>query len=104
MSTQGQGDDDDLPALFRDNLPDKLSDDLLALAHLSDVDEPSKEADEEMTSGPIRKRRTRNASKPYSNGALKKKTDDEILNDDMKELEFRTRAWKPFPQPPTKQG
>ncbi len=77
-----------LPALFADEVPDKLSGDMLALAHLSDVEE---ENDEEMVeSGPIRRGRKKLTSKPY------KKTEDEAFRDDMKELEFRTNAWKPF--------
>jgi hypothetical protein len=80
--------EEELPALFADDIPDKLTKDMLALAHLSDVEE---EKDEEMVkSGPIRRRRKKIGSKPY------KKSEDEEFIDDMKELEFRTNAWKPF--------
>ena len=54
--------DDELPALFRDDLPDTLTSDLLALAHLSDVEE---EQPEEIAAGPVRKGRTRKVAKPY---------------------------------------
>lgn len=81
--------DDELPALFRDHLPDQLSTDLLALAHLSDVEEdepiPVKEP---QASGPIRRKRVIKKSNPY--------LIDEDFNNQMKELDFRTRAWKPF--------
>ena len=81
-------DPDELPALFADDIPDKLTGDMLALAHLSDVEEGK---DEDMVeSGPIRRRRKKVSSKPY------KKSEDEEFRDDMKELEFRTNAWKPF--------
>ena len=83
--------EDDLPALFRDDLPDKLTSDLLALAHLSDVEE---EAPQE--TGPIRKSRTKTKSKPYGAKRAPEKTEEEKWNDEMKELEFRARAWKPF--------
>lgn len=81
--------DDDLPALFRDDLPDKLSNDLLALAHLSDVEEETAEQ-----SGPIRKSRTKNRANPYKKKPAK--TEEEQFADEMKELDFRARAWKPF--------
>lgn len=81
--------DDDLPALFRDSLPDKLTYDLLALAHLSDVEE--KEPPDEPMSGPIRRKRITSKTKPYG-----KKTAEDEFHDQMKELEFRTNAWKPF--------
>jgi hypothetical protein len=81
--------DDDLPALFRDDLPDKLSNDLLALAHLSDVEETAKEQ-----SGPIRKTRAKNRANPYKKKTAK--TEEEQFADEMKELDFRARAWKPF--------
>jgi hypothetical protein len=78
-----------LAALFQDDLPDKLSNDLLALAHLSDVE------DEEMhASGPIRKGRTKKASNPY--GTRQRKSEEEEWNIQMKELDFRAKAWKPF--------
>lgn len=78
-----------LAALFQDDLPDKLSNDLLALAHLSDVE------DEEMhASGPIRKSRTKKASNPY--GPRQRKSEEEEWNFQMKELDFRAKAWKPF--------
>jgi|LauGreDrversion4_2_1035121.scaffolds.fasta_scaffold515233_2 hypothetical protein len=86
--SEDKGAEDELPALFRDDLPDHLSKDLLALAHLSDVE---KSEDEEMVeSGPIRRSRKRVVSKPY------KKSAEEEFQDDMKELDFRTKAWKPF--------
>jgi hypothetical protein len=83
--------EDDLPALFRDDLPDKLTSDLLALAHLSDVEE-----DAPQETGPIRRSRTKNKSKPYGPKQVPAKTEEEKWNDEMKELEFRARAWKPF--------
>ena len=86
--SEDKGAEEELPALFRDDLPDQLSKDLLALAHLSDVE---KSEDEEMVeSGPIRRSRKRVLSKPY------KKSAEEEFQDDMKELDFRTKAWKPF--------
>ena len=88
--------EDELPALFRDDLPEKLTNDLLALAHLSDVEEP-----QQPESGPVRRSRKKVASNPYS--AKPKKSQDEVFNDEMKELDFRTRAWKPF-RPKTKEN
>lgn len=86
---KNQAEDEPLAALFQDDLPDKLSNDLLAIAHLSDVE------DEEMhASGPIRKSRTKKASNPY--GPRKRKSEEEEWNDQMKELDFRAKAWKPF--------
>jgi len=93
---------DDLHVLFTDDLPEKLTDSLLALAHLSDVEEEERterkqEAieDEPMSGhGPMRRRRTRKISKPY-------KTADDLFRDEMKELEFRTNAWKPYKQKPS---
>ena len=86
--SEDKGAEEELPALFRDDLPDQLSKDFLALAHLSDVE---KSEDEEMVeSGPIRRSRKRVVSKPY------KKSVEEEFQDDMKELDFRTNAWKPF--------
>jgi hypothetical protein len=82
--------EDDLPALFRDDLPEKLSDDLLALAHLSDVEE-----EPQQTSGPVRRSRTRTMRNPYDK-PKQKKTEAELLDDELKELDFRTRAWKPY--------
>ena len=87
--------EEELPALFRDDLPDQLSNDLLALAHLSDVEEDH--AEEPQTSGPVRRSRVRTVSKPY--GMKATKTEEEKWNDEMKELDFRTRAWKPFRKP-----
>ena len=78
----------ELPALFTDDLPDTLTDSLLALAHLSDVDEDNVPKDQ---SGPVRRKRAKNVSKPY-------KTADDIFRDELKELEFRTNAWKPYKQ------
>jgi hypothetical protein len=96
--------EEELPALFRDDLPDKLSDDLLALAHLSDADEDAGEKEtkkardmdvsEEQVAGPVRRSRKKNPSNPYARKP--KKTEEELFNDDMTELDFRTRAWKPF--------
>lgn len=88
MSNDDKGGGEELPALFSDDIPEKLSKDFLALAHLSDVENSQ---DEEMVeSGPIRRHRKKVASKPY------KKSADEEFQDDMKELDFRTKAWKPF--------
>lgn len=87
MDVKGVGvEEEELPALFADDIPEKLTKDMLALAHLSDVEE---DKDEEMVAGPIRRKRGKKTSKPY-------KTADEEFQDDMKELEFRTNAWKPF--------
>jgi hypothetical protein len=83
--------DEELPLLFRDDLPETLTNDMLALAHLSDAEEEAN--DEEMTAGPVRRSRTRKASKPYGKSS---KTEEEQWNDEMRELDFRTRAWKPF--------
>jgi hypothetical protein len=79
--------EDDLPALFQDHVPDKLSSDMLALAHLSDVEEESLEV------GPVRRVRTKRSANPYG---MKAKSEQENLDDEIKELDFRTRAWKPF--------
>jgi hypothetical protein len=77
-----------LPALFVDTLPDELSGDLLALAHLSDVEE-----EVQVRAGPIRKSRSRKGTQPYKN---KPKSEEENWQDRMKELDFRAKAWKPF--------
>lgn len=69
--------EEELCILFTDEIPEKLNASFLALVHLSDVDE------EEQCTGPIRR------------GKKKSKKSDPYLND-MKELEFRTNAWKPF--------
>ena len=96
--------DEDLSILFLDDLPEKLTPALLALAHLSDAEDPVEERqsasirksshaddkDEAMQSGPIRKSRRRKKADPYTNAK-----DDELVNE-MKELDFRTNAWKPF--------
>ena len=76
------------PALFQTDMPDKLPDDLLALAHLSDVEE-------EAQTGPIRKTRTKVSTKSVPYGK-KRKSEDDLWKDDMKELDFKTRSWRPF--------
>lgn len=82
--------EEELHALFRSDVPDNLSNDLLALAHLSDVEEQSV-----VSAGPVRRqRRVAKSTDPYMRN--KRKSDQELLDDDIKELEFRTRAWKPF--------
>ncbi len=78
----------ELAALFRDELPDKLPSDLLALAHLSDVEDPPPEKGP--SGGPIRRKRISKKSNPY------RIDPEEELNNQMKELDFRTKAWKPF--------
>lgn len=78
-----------LPALFVDTLPDELSGDLLALAHLSDVEE-----EVQVRAGPIRKSRSRKGTQPYKNDKIK--SEEENWHDRMKELDFRAKAWKPF--------
>ena len=77
-----------LPALFRTDLPDNLPDDMLALAHLSDVEE-------EPQTGPIRRTRTKISIKSAPYGK-KRKSEEDLWKDDMKELDFKTRAWRPF--------
>ena len=73
-------DKEELCALFSDDLPDTLTNDLLALAHLSDIEE-------EEQAGPVRRRRTVKRSDPYRKFSIE---------DEMKELDLRTRAWKPY--------
>ena len=89
----GEGEaEEELALLFTEDIPDKLTDAMLALAHLSDVEEEeskSMDEEEELSHGPMRRRRTKKISKPY-------KTVDDEFRDEMKELEFRTNAWKPF--------
>lgn len=77
-----------LSALFVDELPTELSSALLALAHLSDCEDNEPPKKEEKQSGPIRsKRKSARKAIPYT---------DKKFEDEMKELNFRTRAWKPF--------
>jgi hypothetical protein len=83
-------DEDDLPALFRETIPDTLPADMLALAHLSDVEDN----DEQLTAGPVHRRKKKNTSGPYSTKPRKSK--EQQVDDEMKELDFRVRAWKPF--------
>lgn len=92
-------DEEELHVLFQDELPDKLTNDLLALAHLSDVEES-----QEQPSGPVRRSRNRTTSKPYEKPKSKKKSEAELLDDEIKELDFRTRAWKPFQKNSTKKS
>ena len=89
MNDIPEKEEEPLAALFEDVIPDSLTNDMLALAHLSDVEEE----DMQIHSGPIRRQRQKKASNPYGR---KKKSEQEEWNDQMKELDFRAKAWKPF--------
>ena len=91
MADAPVGEEELLAALFMESLPDQLSNDMLALAHLSDVDE---EEAEEQSAGPVRRTRTKQRANPYATRS--KKTEEDKWADEIKELDFRARAWKPF--------